>query len=298
MKIAVKITLFLALVAFAKGTSFAQGKVRSDSVITHSKLNFTPGEFLAMMGMRLDTMGCKTIGKTDWKKDYLFIQPNVEWSGMMGRGVVTFDSLDFATLLRLDFKNETFDTLYLRLSRMYGLPEREIFLENDSIWDAIFREGDKMIELWFDSSVHYPTVFVEAAKTGYHYLPISRNHGWARLTGSSVSTYYVDTTVYSKDLIVIKDSPTDSTIRAIKEEAAIKYPRAGYENYAYGLFTYKCDCEKGTMATLRIIHCSSDDKPIYMYPPSPKWGSMKPVEEGTTTYRVFDYVCHKGKYQK
>ena len=117
------------------------------------------------------------------------------------------------------------------------------------------------------------------------------------LSGGSVNTYYVDTGVYAKDLIVIKEVPTDSTLRAIKKDASTNYPTLGYEKYAYGLFTYKCDCKKGLISTLRILHCSYNDKPIYFFPTYQDWGPQKP-DEGTTEYSIYDYVCNKKNYSK
>lgn len=277
--------------------------VHIDSDITFGQLGYTPGDSLHGVCMHLDSMHRKYGLEHDDAQNSDFLVPfsNVIWSGMTGRGWIQFDSHGRAEKLHLDFEHESFDTMYLRLSRLYGLPEREVFLRNDSLWIAFFHNGNNVIELGLDSGVRYPAVictYPGVDGPGGYDEPREHDRRWARLSGSGVSTYYVDTGVYAKDLIVIKDVPTDSTLRAIKKEALTDYPNAGYENYAYGLFTYKCDCENGLMATLRILHCSYDDKPIYLYPPNPKWGTMESVTKGTTAYRVYDYVCNKKNYSK
>lgn len=274
----------------------------SDSSITFSQVGFKPGESLDLVGKRFDSMP-RRYGiehDDDQNSDFLVPFSNVIWSGMSGRGWIQFDSLDHAKKLHLDFEHETFDTMYLRLSRIYGLPEREVFVRNDSLWVAFFRDGNNVIELGLDSGVRYPAVictYPGVDGSSKYDEPRAKDRRWAHLSGSSERTRYVDTGVYAKGLITIKEVPSDSTLRAIKQDASAHYPTLGYEKFAYRLFTYKCDCERGMISTLRILDCSYDDKPIYFFPTYPDWAPMKP-KEGTAEYWVCNYVCNKKNYSK
>ena len=136
------------------------GIAHSDSSITFSQMGFKPGESLDVMGKRFDSIP-RRYGiehDDDQNSDFLVPFSNVIWSGMTGRGWIQFDAHDQAKKLHLDFEHESFDTMYLRLSRMYGLPELEIFARNDSLWIAFFRDGNNVIELGLDSGVSHPAV--------------------------------------------------------------------------------------------------------------------------------------------
>jgi hypothetical protein len=267
----------------------------ADSSITFDQMAFAPGESLNSVDSRFHNFRRYGIEVNGDKA--LFVPfSNVMWVGMTGRGWIIFDSLDHAEKLYLSFKNDSYDTVYLRLSRLYGLPDREFFNSQGSIWGAMFHDSVKVIELAFDSNEHCPVIVswapIHGSRGVDEWRP--RDRQWYSLGHGKGVACFVDTGTYPSHLIVAK-YVNDSEIKAVKIEAAEKYPTLGYDKYAYGLFTYKCDCENHQITTVRILHCSSEDKPIYLYPPSKRYYNTHPVSPHSIEEAVFDHVCNRLK---
>jgi hypothetical protein len=265
-----------------------------DSDITFAQLGFTPGEKLGTAAARLHTIHRRN--GIEQNGNHVFLVPfsDVIWNGMRGAGWIRFDSADRAEQLHLEFKHETFDTMYLRLSRAYGLPDREFFLHHDSECVVTFHDNSMIIELGVDSSVTVPVIQAWAPRQGGPGIDTSRprDKQWVSLGGGIHFTAFVDPDTPPSNEVVVK-FVDDSEIAAVKIEAAEKYPTLGYDSYAYGLLTYKCDCEARTVSVLRILHCNSDDKPIYLYPPNQKRSQPRKAGDRGFDAALLDYVCSR-----
>lgn len=265
-----------------------------DSDITFEQLGFRPGEKLDTAFARLHAMHRRS--GFEQNGDHIFLVPfsDVIWNGMRGAGWIRFDTAGRAEQLHLEFKHETFDTMYLRLSRVYRLPDREFFLHHDSGCVVTFHDSSMIIELGVDSSLTVPVIQAWAPRQGPTGIDAwrPRDKQWVRLGGGEHFAAFVDPDSPPSNEVVVK-FVDDSEIAAVKIEAAEKYPTLGYDSYAYGLLTYKCDCEARTVSVLRILHCNSDDKPIYLYPPSQRRSQPRKAGDRGFDAALLDYVCSR-----
>jgi hypothetical protein len=231
----------------------------------------------------------------DGPNAYIVPFSKVIWHNMRGTGWIRFDSLDRAERLRLEFKGESYDSMYLRLSRIYGLPDREFFLYDDRVSLVTFHDSTTVIELGVDSALPTPVVQIwspEAPSGMDAWRPRAKQ--WVKLGSSPHFRAYVDPETPPSNEVVVK-FVDDSEIAAVKIEAAEKYPTLGYDKYAYALITYRCDCQARTVASIRILHCNSDDKPIYLYPPNAIRSTPWKVGASGFDASLLNYVCSRMK---